>query len=417
MVWNGSRAVLLGALLLVFAAWPADPARSGSLCVCGDGEPCEGEACDDGNTVSGDGCSDPSCLPEVCGDGVTNPDPAPGPGEECDDGNTSDDDGCTAPDCQFDCGDGELDASAAPAEVCDDGNQTNGDGCDDDPSATSPGNCTVTACGNGVIAGIETCDDGNTVSGDGCDASCIIVDGFLTRKQQACINAVNKNLAGVARAQGGEISKCVKDAAAGNVADVLTCLVEGPKTTKAGEVTTRTVTGRKCTGEGLPPFAFTDAPTVNGAGSDQVLEGANALLGSPPAIAPKASDKAGAACQGEVIRQYDAVLGKWLGEAVKAKKNALKGGKRGTPSPAGSPAELATGIDAAVTDDAGITRAEARAGTRIGRKCEGVSLEPLFDCGDTATDVASLTACVLSEAKRAACEALEAADSLDLTCP
>ena len=60
------------------------------------------------------------------------------------------------------CGDSVLD----PGEACDDGNQTSGDGCD--------ANCTLTACGNGIVTPTtgEQCDDGNTAGGDCCDGVC-----------------------------------------------------------------------------------------------------------------------------------------------------------------------------------------------------------------------------------------------------
>jgi cysteine-rich repeat protein len=60
------------------------------------------------------------------------------------------------------CGDGVPD----PGEECDDNNQTSGDGCD--------ANCTITACGNGILTpGTgEFCDDGNTAPGDCCNATC-----------------------------------------------------------------------------------------------------------------------------------------------------------------------------------------------------------------------------------------------------
>src|SRR5262249_31052803 len=62
------------------------------------------------------------------------------------------------------CGNGIL--TPATGERCDDGNTTDGDGCDH--------NCTVTACGNGIVtpATGEQCDDGNTTNGDGCDNNC-----------------------------------------------------------------------------------------------------------------------------------------------------------------------------------------------------------------------------------------------------
>jgi cysteine-rich repeat protein len=45
----------------------------------------------------------------------------------------------------------------------------------DQPSACRT-DCTVPACGDGVLDGGEVCDDGNTVGGDGCSADCTALD-------------------------------------------------------------------------------------------------------------------------------------------------------------------------------------------------------------------------------------------------
>ncbi len=64
-----------------------------------------------------------------------------------------------------------------PGPSCGDGNVDVGEACDDGgESATCNVNCTVLACGDGVLnatAG-EACDDGNTADGDGCSATCTV---------------------------------------------------------------------------------------------------------------------------------------------------------------------------------------------------------------------------------------------------
>lgn len=95
------------------------------------------------------------CSTSVCGDGT-----ADLGCEGCDDANATDGDGCDSNCTVTACGNGIV----TSGEACDDGNATDGDGCD--------GNCTATACGNGVTTSGEACDDGNLVGADGCDASC-----------------------------------------------------------------------------------------------------------------------------------------------------------------------------------------------------------------------------------------------------
>ena len=207
------RAAAYGAFALLLGAAAS---YAGAPNACGDGvTDSPPEDCDDSNTANGDGC-DENCRFEVCGNGVVQPGTTPP--EECDDGNTVDDDNCTAPDCQFDCGDGEIDATTTPPEICEDGNGTNNDGCDDDTTTNPPGNCTHTDCGNGVVTGTEQCDDGNLVSGDGCEPDCTTETPIgPDPDQQRCINAVNKNLAGVLKARGGDNAACVKSVASGEV--------------------------------------------------------------------------------------------------------------------------------------------------------------------------------------------------------
>ena len=50
----------------------------------------------------------------------------------------------------------------------------NGDGCDED--------CSLSRCGNGIVAGDEACDDGNDMDADGCDSNCTVT---------ACGNALS----------------------------------------------------------------------------------------------------------------------------------------------------------------------------------------------------------------------------------
>ena len=95
---------------------------------------------------------------DTCGDWMLRPTEG---GERCDDGNVTDGDGCDGNCTLTACGNGITTAG----EQCDDGNAENGDGCD--------GNCLVSRCGNGIVARAESCDDGNTDDGDGCDHTCV----------------------------------------------------------------------------------------------------------------------------------------------------------------------------------------------------------------------------------------------------
>ena len=362
-------AVLAAGILLLVAG---PPASAGPPETCGDGVEQPGEPCDDGNTASGDGCS-PHCLEEICGDGLLEP----------------------------------------HTEACDDGNTTAGDACA--PDCT----CEPEVCGDGLDGCLEECDDGNTVDGDGCDADCTVtvIIGVTSKAQQACVNAINKNLAGVIRAQNADNASCVKDVAAGKTALITDCLGDDVKLkVSKAQGKTSTTDGKKCNDvDEVPTFAYTAPATVNGAGRDEALEAANLVLGATPSIILKATDKVGAKCQGEIMKQLGAVSNKWAAEANKAKKTALKG-KGATAPPVGSSGDLAAAIDTAIAARASLGRAETRATNAILARCDNVQANAAADCGGaiTATQVA---ACVIAAAEEGACKALELADGLALDCP
>jgi cysteine-rich repeat protein len=404
---------LFSALAWAGAVMLAAAASAGPLCECGDADPCGTEACDDGNTVEGDGC-DNGCQIEECGNGFP-PQAGTTPPEECDDANTVDDDGCTYPDCQFDCGDGEIDPATTPPETCEDGNGTNGDGCDDD--AANDGNCTDTRCGNGVVTTGEDCDDGNTVDDETCLANCTAPCAPTSKSQQACVNSVNGNGAGVLKARNADNATCYK-AAAAEKESFDACFGDDLKgmVAKAQAKTTATIASKKCTGASLPTFAFTDAATVNAGANTASNDAVLFVFGAAPVIAPKKTEKENAACQAAAVVLLNKQLDTVAKEANKAKKTALKGGKRGTPAPVCSNAELADAIDAALSGNGKILAAAGKIASTLGKKCTDGIVDANFDCGGLATSVASLATCIETTALRAACQSMEAADGIDLVC-
>ncbi|MCA9622833.1 MAG: DUF4215 domain-containing protein, partial [Myxococcales bacterium] len=139
----------------------------------------------------------------VCGNGILEA------GEACDDGGES---ATCNSDCTLAaCGDGVLNATAG--ETCDDGNMSNGDSCPDD--AANGGTCITATCGDGFVdSNSEDCDD----SGESatCDADCTSVvcgDGTLnTTAGEGCDDGDLNN---------GDA--CPDDAANGGTCQPATC--------------------------------------------------------------------------------------------------------------------------------------------------------------------------------------------------
>jgi cysteine-rich repeat protein len=134
---------------------------------------------------------DISCIPLVCGDGVTSGD------ESCDDGNDVDGDGCAST-CEIEpgfvceeddaalstcreitCGDGRIDGdeecdAGGPSEGCSETCQVEtGFDCEGEPSICVP------VCGNGVVDDSEDCDPADLHSGPGCDLDCTLLEGAV----------------------------------------------------------------------------------------------------------------------------------------------------------------------------------------------------------------------------------------------
>jgi cysteine-rich repeat protein len=375
--------------------------RAGAKTLCPNGEVDWGEDCDESGGKETATCDDDCTFPD-CGDDNVNE----AAGESCDDGNSSDGDGCSA-ECVLSCGNGTVDEG----EECDENGGAETATCDDD--------CTFPVCGDDNVnetAG-EFCDDGNTVDDQVCGSDCTPVDSFpLSKPQQACVNAVNRNLAGVAKAQGRDTAACLRAATSGK--SEFTACYGNDRTRKVGRAqarTSATFAGAGCAGESHPHFAFTTATVVNDAGEVAHLGGTTILFGAAPTIAPK-TDEAAAGCQTEAMKNYAAIFDAWIAEANRAKKAALKRTKLGVPPPAGSGTDLSAAIDAAIDVSTRLEKAVAKAEPRLEKKCTDAVVNAHFDCGG-AGNVVELRLCVSQAARASACGAFEEADFLDLDCP
>jgi hypothetical protein len=185
----------------------------------------------------------------------------------------------------------------------------------------------------------------------------------------------------VVKAQTADDAACFRAVASGRDA-IAVCYgfdVE-QKVAKAQAKTTATFANKRCTAANLPTIAIETATAVND--------------GDPPVIVAKATDEDVAACQAEVVKQFNLVANKWAAEANKAKKTALKGGKGNppVPPPAGSNGQLATAIDAAMASNAAAGKATTKSTAAIAKKCVDAHVDPNLDCAG-ATTVAGLAAC------------------------
>jgi cysteine-rich repeat protein len=137
------------------------------------------------------------------------------------------------------------------------------------------------------------------------------------------------------------------------------------------------------------------------------------LIGSPAPVVPSATDKAGAKCQQSISAGVSSYLNALAKETSKRKKASLKD----KAAPALTSVELEADL-AGAAGAATVTKALDSAKEKAGKRCEGVTLAPLFagECGDATASAGALLDCAAELASCEYCRGLNAADRLDVDC-
>tara|TARA_B100000315_G_scaffold185691_1_gene174850 strand:- start:55 stop:963 length:909 start_codon:yes stop_codon:yes gene_type:complete len=286
-------------------------------------------------------------------------------------------------------------------EECDDGNGTDNDGC----SST----CQIEAsiCGNGILQPGEGCDDGNTTNGDGCSADCAI-EREQTRKQQKCINDLNKAGSKVSKTQGKINAGCVKDTGKDKESDPASCVTADGKG-KLAKAKAKTVKAaeRSCTE--TPDFGFAGSTAVNDSASGQELGLLTDVFGaSLNASVLTGADRTGAYCQAAAAKTYEKIMAAKLKVFLKCKKNGLKSGY------INSRARLEECFDQIIADPRGkIAKTIAKLDKTMDRKC-GDYLVDAFP--GTCEGESEFAQCVDRLVECRVCKMLNAMDDLSENC-
>jgi len=240
----------------------------------------------------------------------------------------------------------------------------------------------------------------------------VIDVGCPDKAQQACANALNKSMAGVARAQDQTVGRCIR-AFARNGASADACLgAVAPKVARA-RAKTDSAQAKKCTGTPMG-FGPADSGIVNDAASAAGLGVISAVFGSPldAALVTVAADPTGARCQSSLAKEGGKCLATRIKEFNRCKKKGLKGGT------------VVEGADLAAclgSDPKGkIARAcdetTGKLATKILPKaCGTVDLARSFP-GCAVTTQNELATCVETSARCEACTALTNADGFSQDC-
>jgi hypothetical protein len=183
----------------------------------------------------------------------------------------------------------------------------------------------------------------------------------------------------------------------------------------------RTVTReqRKCDPLAVPPpFAYTDAATVNAAAVNAALWMNYVIFGSPPVddniLVTRAENRSTAKCQLEVLNRGNRLENVVLKEINKAKKKAIK-------DPAvDSAAALEAALETVFASNNRITRIQDQLVKSVDRQCAVLQVPPatVFPgvCGTGNPNLRQVEVCVIAAARCEACLKINAFDNLNLDC-
>lgn len=146
--------------------------------------------------------------------------------------------------------------------------------------------------------------------------------------QQKCLNALNKDGAAVAKAQGLENVGCIKAGGLGKLVGTAQACLTADSKNKVGKKKAKTGSDltKFCGGAAEPDYGFTSALTVNTAAGDAEVDLVAEVFGADldAGLASCSSNKSDCLCQQRAAKAIEGVMAAKFGEFVKCKKASLK---------------------------------------------------------------------------------------------
>jgi cysteine-rich repeat protein len=244
----------------------------------------------------------------------------------------------------------------------------------------------------------------------------------LSKDDQKCVNEINKNVAKVVKAQGGDIKDCIKNGAKGKLGgqSIEECITSDPKgkVQKAtGGLTSKV--GSKCAGPpAFPPIDPADTAGINARAIQKDLSLIHWIFGTDldAVILNAEKDKNGSKCQQALVKDVLKCQDTKLKAYNECKKNKLKG-KDTSPAMGADELELECLHDATtggIPDGKG--KLDAACVTKldddIAKKCGGQDPDELFPgCAGE-----ELRTCLDQKIECEVCLLLDAIDGLYRSC-
>jgi hypothetical protein len=265
-------------------------------------------------------------------------------------------------------------------------------------------------CGNGLD---DDCD-GEVDDADICGSA-----QSQNEAQQSCINELNKGLGKVAKAQGKELSTCLKNSAKGKlgVQTIEVCLTADNKG-KVAKAKQKMITkaGSVCAGDpnapDYPDFGATNPNTVHQAAIDGMVDMTHDIFGldlDGGVVISATSDPTASRCQTDIVKQATKCWDTKLKEFNRCKKQGLR-----ATLPFGRARDL-EGCMGADPKGKILKACVTKLGAKIGGRCTGVDTAAAFP-GCNTGDLGELGVCVDRWVECRVCQALNEADGLDRDC-
>ncbi len=241
------------------------------------------------------------------------------------------------------------------------------------------------------------------------------------KAQQACINALNKGAATVAKTQGQEHVACVKGAGKGAlIGTAQACLTADGKgkVAKAGGKVSAAET-KSCVAT-PPDYAYTTAATMVNAAKQADLDLVGDVYGPnlDAAIISCATSKDGCACQQKVSKSVEALATVKFAEFVKCKKAALSAGGAASAAAIAACVNNAGTVGSIAADTKGkIGKTIAKLDATIAKSCDAPAVTAGAFPGDcTGLSGALLTACLDTRVECRVCQAINEMDGFFVNC-
>lgn len=237
------------------------------------------------------------------------------------------------------------------------------------------------------------------------------VSGQIPKDQQKCINGLNKNFAAVAKAQGKDICKCIKDGAQGKLGPMtIEACTTADSNGKVDKAKQKTISKEfKDCAASFPAFGATDSATVNQVAVDKELALIHAVFGSDlnQAIVLRENGKSAHKCQVDVVKATK----KCQDAKLKAFNSCKKAGLKDGGITDRLDLEACMGLDPKGKIQSACV---AKLGDKITKKCSGVDQATAFpgEC----FDAVDLQACLDQLVECGVCLALNVADGLSRNC-